>query len=406
MSIRVAIEKYVQGGSGLGYHNGLACFIPGSVPGDTVTADITHRKKNHYIAELRDVLHPSPHRTEPLCSLFGRCGGCQWQNCEYSRQLYWKRCTVSDCLRRIGGIQNVAIRDTIASPDIFHYRFRMNYKIQPGTDMLGLYRLKSHSIIPVQHCFLAQDQLNSILSGCRPFLVFKNSSRRLCSEIDIRYSASADSTLISFRSSKGKIIDSSLFSHQRGTHIRPADSVFESVQGLRFRRSLEGFYQVNHRQNLNVIAYVQDVFASHGCGSILDIYCGCGNFSLFLAGAAYVIGIESNPHSVDEARLNADENGIANCRFITADASEIPETVKKCDGILLNPPRQGCEQRVVHAAVSVEPSLIVYVSCNPATLARDAKSITSLGYAIDSIQPFDMFPHTYHTETVTVFTQH
>ncbi|MFC1591857.1 class I SAM-dependent RNA methyltransferase [Thermodesulfobacteriota bacterium] len=398
--LNVRIEKLLHGGDGLARCSGRACFVPDVIPGEHITARVTSVKSQYIVANPVEIHKPSSHRVTPACELHDCCGGCQWQHIAYEHQLHWKSAIVGECFQRIGKIHDCSVAAALPSPP-FHYRFRTQLKVCFAEELqMGFYKKGSHDIVDVSVCPLLAPALNQALPAIRKRLAEDASLRGRVTEVELLYVQQARKTLIACNNTeRSKLI----YDEQDQSFSTYTQPLVEKIRGLFFQRDAESFYQVNHEQNSRLIELVEELFAPESPGAILDLFCGCGNFSLFLArhGAA-LIAIDSNKPAIHEARANAALNNITHCRFI-ADSSEtisthLPGSTK--NRMLLNPPRSGCTDRTIKAMLAFAPAQLVYISCNPATLARDVRKLVSGGYRLDSVRPVDMFPQTYHVETI------
>jgi 23S rRNA (uracil1939-C5)-methyltransferase len=402
--ITLKIDKLVHGGSGLAKHEGKACFIDGVLPGETVRAQITGERSQYFNASLHDILEPSPARIQPACPVAGLCGGCQWQHLAYGEQLACKKAIVADCLMRIGKLHHIDPLSPVASPLEIRYRTRAALKISGGRSPgIGFFQKQTHSVVVVPDCLLIEHGLTQALLVCCELL--KKNSRIAADYTGLELLAVASSPLV-LGLWHGRTLNIKMkFAVQTATGMveNQYPPMSETVADLVFLRDTENFYQVNRLQNQAMIKKVLEFLAPVAGGDVLDLFCGCGNFSLFLAkNNARVTGIDSNKACILEARSNARMNGIAGARFLTGTIEKLTagDLASRYDGVLINPPRTGCEARTLHLIVQRKPSIIVYVSCNPSTLARDLRLLSDAGYAVDEVQPFDMFPQTYHIETV------
>ena len=409
--IELSIEKLLYQGSALSHYGSMACFINDVIPGETVCARIVELKKQYFIASHIEILKPSPYRINPQCPLVPECGGCQLQHIEYSHQLYWKAAIIKECLERIGGIENPPVLLPLPSSSFFHYRCRATVKIVTGQNpLIGFYRRGTHQIIPVKECPLLAPQLNHALACC--WLVAEEQPRLFseASDLNILYSCTSHQVLIAARKGyiviaqtvlePGERLSSASFSKQ---HPAFPTILYEDIMGLTFRRTSSTFYQINLQQNIAMINLVLNYLAPVRKQPILDLYCGSGNFSLFLVqeGSA-VVGIDANSHAIAEALHNSRINGLHGCSFLCGKVEQHLQqiAVHAFPAVLLNPSRQGCSTEVLAHVARINPHLVVYVSCNPTTLARDLQRLMQYGYCIAAIQPVDMFPQTYHIETV------
>ncbi len=406
--ITLKIEKLVHGGAGLAKHGGKACFIDGTLPGETVRARIIDERSQYFSASLYDILEPSPARIEPACPVAGLCGGCQWQHIAYPTQLACKAAIVGDCLMRIGKLYNHEPLPPVPSPLETRYRSRAAFKISGGRKPgIGFFQHKTHSVVEIQDCLLLEPALFKALPVCRRLLQ-ENKQYAGYTELQLLAVDASPFVLGLWHERDNRKINKCSINTATGRKEQSPAPVTETLAGMKFLRDTDNFYQVNRLQNLAMIQKVLDFFAPVADGSILDLFCGCGNFSLFLAhNGAQVTGIDSNTACIREARNNAGMNAVESARFLTGNIKKLTagDLAERYDGVLLNPPRSGCEAAALQIIVERKPSIIVYVSCNPSTLARDLRLLADAGYGIGEIQPFDMFPQTYHIETVVQLIQ-
>jgi 23S rRNA (uracil1939-C5)-methyltransferase len=410
--VTLLIEKLLYGGGGLSHLGNMACFIDDVIPGETVSATIDTVKKQYATALLSTICEPSPHRTNPPCPYFKRCGGCQWQHIDYSMQLHWKWMIVRECIERIGGLRDVAVREPIPSPALFQYRSRTNIKVNTASQpVIGYFQRGTHSIIPVTHCPLLVPPINQSLEFCITLLADNRDIFRGITEIHFLRISTNDEVLITF--CQGSAIKSCLlfFSNESsGTTSIPLPlqsaleySYYDDILGVSFIRRPLTFYQINVPQNAAMINTVLSYLEPHDGQNILDLYCGCGNFSLFLARQGLdIVGIDSSSNAIEEAIKNTELNHLDNCTYICGDVEiTLPQFIStNFHSVLINPPRRGCTPKTLRCISQISPRVIIYISCNPSTLARDLKQLMGSGYHIDVIQPVDMFPQTYHIETI------
>jgi len=397
----LTIEKLVYGGNGLARHNSIVCFVGYGIPGEQICAKVETVKKNFITASVQSITRPSSYRITPACSLFSVCGGCHFQHMAYDHQLYWKKKFVKESLFRIARISNFTVCPVLPSARVFGYRGRTNLKVGFSKNKeIGYYKRASHTVVPVRRCPLLSDPLNNALGECIKLFSEQQHHLRNVVSLDLVGIKHTAQVLVCCRTR----IKQKTFSYLFPADATRSEPGHENIMGVDFIRSTESFYQVNFDQNLEMIQLVVDCFSDLKHGAyILDLYCGCGNFSLFLAREGYTVsGIDANSAAVKEAETNARKNDIPGCSFFTTDLNGLSRTVpnRQFDGILMNPPRTGCSQDVLQQVSALSPCVVVYVSCNPATLARDLEVLLHAGYRIDAVQPVDMFPQTYHIETI------
>jgi 23S rRNA (uracil1939-C5)-methyltransferase len=416
--VQVEIKAMAFKGYGVARMNGKVVFIPYSVTGDEAWAEIVNEKKSYSMGRLIEILRPSPWRVEPPCPYFGVCGGCQWQHIAYANHGELKKEILKEVLKRLGGVKEIPSITVIPSPDPYNYRIRVQLKVRRKA--LGYYKERSHELVDIQHCPIAHPIVNQMI----PFLRKTLSSLSPLEEIEINVSPEEGKGVLVFHLPEPNrgleiLVKESLNIHPllKGLVIvrkRRATILGESHlnftirlnrnrrrEHLNLRTSPESFFQVNLKQNETLVQTVLE-FADLKRNEVgLDLYAGIGNMTLPLAMASKEIwGVEENLAAVKDARFNAERNEIGNCRFIHGKVEDVLKGwEKKPDLIVLDPPRTGCKT-VLDQVASLKPKKIVYVSCEPTTLARDLRLFSNRGYALDGLALIDMFPQTYHMEVV------
>lgn len=406
--VNVRVEKTVHGGDGLGWVHNQACFVRGALPGELVRVRITARKRDYVRAVAGDILEPSPGRRSPACPVFGHCGGCQWQHAAYDLQIEMKKAILEEAFRRIGGFTDVPVSPLHPAPAEFNYRSRLRAQVlrTGNTPMIGFFRCASHDVVPVQACMLAVPGINDALAAFSAAAAHDPALLRGAESVEALYSCHEQAVLL-MCFNRSRTLHTRL-RHDCRTRELLADrssSLIELCGGLQFLHSGTAFTQVNHAQNQYMIDTVMDALQPGPGIKILDLFCGSGNFSLMLAHAgASVTGIEAHTAAVALARRNARLNDVAGCRFVCADANTADFTRfgTRWDVVILNPPRAGCGQNLLQRLCRGGAQRLVYVSCNPTTLARDYAVLRAGGYAIAQILPLDMFPQTSHLETICI----
>jgi 23S rRNA (uracil1939-C5)-methyltransferase len=438
--IALAIDRLAYGGRGVGRLDGFVVFVPGTAPGDRVRARPWRIKPGYAEADLASVEMPSVHRTTPPCPHFGPCGGCIWQHVAYDAQADAKDAIVRDSLAHLAGVRDVPVRPIIPMHDPWRYRNKMEFTFHPD-GVLGLHRRGAFDrIAPVTACLLQSEAANAILSAARTFAETAGLSRYdprdrtgLLRQLVIREAAATGEIMVAvvttapevpqLRSLADRLVaaEPRIASILHGVNAGPSDGVplsgvtvlagrayiVEALRGLRFRIGLETFFQTNTAQAERLAEVVEEFAALRGGETVYDLYCGVGTFSLALAGrAARVHGIDIVPSAIEAARDNAALNGIDNVEFSSGDVRKVLPEVRRRGGtpglVLLDPPRSGAGGRVMRRVVETGAPRIVYVSCNPTTLAPDLKDLVAGGYAVRTVQPLDLFPQTYHVECVVL----
>lgn len=427
----IQITSLSSTGEGIGSLEGMKVFVEGALPGETVSIQITQQKKTYAQAQLLSVLSAAPERIIPPCPLFGECGGCQIMHVHYEAQLSLKRERVVDALERIGRFQNPDVLPCIPSPESLGYRNKIQLPVvwEKGTKTIGLYRKQTHEIIPLDRCLIHCPQGGEVLASITQHLIDPSVRHVLIrsaifqKEILLIFVTSGDSSkelkkfslkLMETHPLIKGVVESIhnpntcsdnviLGSRYRLLAGRPF--IYETVLNKTFKISPSAFFQVNPAQTEKLYEKAITLAEIQPDEIVLDAYCGVGTLALFAADRAkYVYGVESVPHAIEDAIENARLNQQKNCSFVCGKAEERIHQFDRIDCIFLNPPRKGCAPELIDALIKKRPKKIIYISCDPATLARDLAKL-HLTYQITTIQPFDMFPQTMHVETVVALTE-
>jgi len=405
------ITSLSHAGEGVGRHDGRAVFVPFALPGETVRVELVEEKPTFARARLLEVLTPVPERCAPPCPHHftvqnsAACGGCQLQHLTYAAQLAFKQQVVSEQFKRIGGFTDPPVRATLPAPDPFHYRNYVQFSLTPE-GRLGFRSAHARAILPIETCHLLHPTLAALL----PQLAIESALE--VERLSLRVGAE-DEPLIIFESA-ADAPDLELDLPVSAALLRPTgesfpligvDYVVEQVRGRAFKVSAGSFFQTHTAQAETLVTLVLEALALHGAEIVLDLYCGVGLFSAFIAPhVKKVIGVETFAPAVNDAAENLDE--FENIEIYQAPAEEVlPTLSEKFEAVVLDPPRAGCARPVVDALIASNAQRLVYVSCDPATLARDAKLLVEGGYVLQSLQPVDMFPQTRHVECVGVFSK-
>ena len=398
-----------------------AIFIPKVIPDETVRVKITKDKGDYYFGELVEIIKPSKDRIDVPCQYFSRCGGCDYQHIKYQSQLSFKENIFIETIKRVGGLNEIPIKPIIPSPEPFHYRIKTQLKtLRTGEKIsLGYFKKDSHIFVPIGECIICHKKINELMKVLNE-LINQNLLYDL-DEFDVILSNLTDKLLLLLSENKAhKNRLQSLYSvikkSNRGIagvlsrRKRKIDCVGKSfveqkINNINYRVSSESFFQVNYLLHETLVNEILNLVSPGKKDNIFDIYSGVGMFSLPIAlKANFVYGIDESASSIRDAVYNQKSNKIKNCEFVNAKAEDGLILLKNkkvhCDTALLNPPRSGCSEKVKKHIVGFNPLNIIYLSCNPSTLARDLSSFASGGYAIRSIQPIDQFPQTYHIEAL------
>jgi 23S rRNA (uracil1939-C5)-methyltransferase len=388
-----------HGGDAVGELDGKTVFVPLGIPGETVLAHIIKEHQRYAMAQLDEVLEPSPQRVIPRCPHFGQCGGCQWQHIAYPLQLELKQKIVNTQLQRVGKLTDTHVLSVLGMDDPWAYRNNVQYALD-ANGQLGFRALRSHDIIPISECWIAHPMLEELAGA------FDLDDTDL-QGLTLRVGAATGEQLIIFEGDSVPEIEvdfpvSCLYQSPEGDVIVLAgDSHYhEQLNHRLWQVSGPSFFQVNTLQAEKLVKAVSGVLQDADIDNLIDAYCGVGTFALSLAlRAKRVIGIEESPWAVRDAEANRLPG--QKVEFCTGSTERILGSVVSADSVvILDPPRTGCKPEVLQALAHKHVRQVIYVSCDPATLARDLALLVNSGYRLDAIQPIDMFPQTYHVECV------
>ena len=408
-------------GEGVGRFRDIAVFVPGALPGEKVTATAAIIKKSFIIGELKEILNPSPDRVVPACPVYEACGGCQLQHLSYEAELKEKREQVKAALERIGHLHDVKVMPVISSEHPLYYRNKMQFPVagKSGRLQIGCFALNTHRVINVTDCCIQKQKNNEIAAVVRTWM----KQYKIMPYDEDKGSGTVRHIMGRVGVHTGEIMVCLVTAQENVPHLKElvkmlkaaipgVKSVVQNVNkgALKFNISAQSFFQVNSEQAEKLYNTALEFAGLHGTETVVDLYCGTGTITLFMAQKAkQVLGIEIVPSAIRDAKKNAQANHIENADFLLGDAAvEMPKLAAgglHPDVVVLDPPRAGCEERVLAAIAKVKPERVVYVSCNPATLARDLAYMREHGFAIRKVQPCDMFSRTHHVETVVLLTK-
>ena len=401
----LTLTDMAHGGSALGRHEGKVIFVPYSIPGETVRVEIVEDHTRWARARLLQVLEASPHRVDPPCPYFGpdKCGGCQFQHIDYEGQAEFKRAVVADQLFRLGGL-DMRVEETIGAAEPWDYRNFVQFHLTPDGD-LGFLTADSHRVIPVVDCLIIDPLLDELWSTL--LLKWPQLHR-----LSLRCGSATGDLMAIFELETYEDFDIQvdfpvscvlLLPDGEPVVLMGEPSITERVAGRDYRISAGSFFQVNTGGAEALVALVREYLEPLGEDTLLDLYCGVGLFGLALADeVGRVIGVETDPNASADFRFNA--QGLEHVSLIEGKAgSELQRLEETVDLVVLDPPRAGAGERTIAGIAELEPRRVVYVSCDPATFARDARRMTDDGYVLQIVQPIDLFPQTFHIETVALF---
>jgi 23S rRNA (uracil1939-C5)-methyltransferase len=456
--LEVTIESSGFEGTSIAHFDGIVVFVEGGVQGDIVRARVVRTKKKYIEAKVAEVLSPSPQRTEPRCKYFGTCGGCRWQHVKYESQLVFKQQHVTDALERIGNLRNVNVLPIIGSKETYFYRnklefsfgdrqWREHFSPQKNLNVEKDFALGFHipqrydKILDIDECHLQSELSNNILRFVKIFskesgmpIYSSETNSGYWRNLVIREGKNTGDVMVNIvtfedRPDLMKILSDKLTIefpeistivnniNSRKSNIAIGDvekvhygtgMITDSIGSLVFHISANSFFQTNTRQAEILYSIAREYADLKTTDIVYDLYCGTGTISLFISQSVRnVIGIDIVQSSIENARVNAQINGIANCEFFAGDLKDVlvqglesKSTFPFPDVLIVDPPRSGMHPKVVEQIAAMKVPRVVYISCNPATLARDLALLLPSGYDVEKVQPVDMFPHTYHIECV------
>ena len=441
-TVEVTVTGLGSTGEGVGKVNGFTVFAHGGLPGETVKVKLESVKKTYAMGRVVDILQTSADRCEPVCPIYEECGGCQLQHLNYEAQLKIKTQQVKDALTRIGHLKHVEVLPTLRATEPTFYRNKMQFPVATteGQLEIGCFAAATHRVVDVNNCFIQKEKNNKIIGVVREWMqkyhipaynedkgtgIVRHVMGRVgvhtgdvmvvlvTATYDIPHVKELTKMLRDNIPGLKSFIQNINKRHTnvimglKDRVIYGKSTIRDTLGTLKFNISAQSFFQVNSEQAEKLYNKAVEFAGLTGKEIVFDVYCGTGTISLFLAKhAKAVYGIEIVPPAITDARRNAEDNHCDNATFLLGDAAQkLPELLEqgiKPDVVLLDPPRAGCEERVLSSIVHVKPKRIVYVSCNPSTLARDLAYLSSHGYNVPIVQPVDMFPQTAHVECVAL----
>lgn len=438
----INISGLGHGGEGVGRYQDFTVFVPNALPGEKISAVITTVKKTYAVGRLSAVETPSPHRITPECSIYQECGGCQLQHLTYQEQLKVKRQQVVDAITRIGKLPDVVVHPTLGADNPWYYRNKMQFPVglQQGKVVVGCYSQGSHDIVDTDNCLIQHQTNNAIVREVRTVIAElgiepynEHTGQGAIRHVLGRVGTATGEVMVVLVTAtdrlpkKEQLIErlkakipglvslvqnvnpkrTNIIMGNKTVTLWGQDTITDKLGEFHFAISARSFFQVNTVQAEVLYNQAVKYAGLTGSETVIDAYCGTGTITLFLARkAAKVYGIEIVEPAILDARKNAVNNNVANVEFMVGDAVQVmPRLFKqgiRPDVIVVDPPRAGCEQKVLETFVNMEPKRIVYVSCNPASLARDLAVLAEKGYVVKEVQPVDMFSMTFHVESVAL----
>lgn len=440
--LTVTIEGFSNLGYGIARDNGFVIFVENSCPQDVVKIKLTKVTKHYANADVTEIITPSPYRVKPFCALQKVCGACQLQFIDYDYQLELKRQITEEAMHHIAGL-NIEVPLTIASPQIKEYRHKVQYPVAETKVskrlLAGYYKQKTHEIVNIKHCPIQPAICDKIIEFIREnapkYCVSGYNEKKHTGDLRhvvLRCSTSTGKVLVTLVVNSTKVFENlkkfaniiyeqipqvvgvcinfnpqktNVILGEKSECICGEDFVEEKILDKTFKIGSNTFFQVNPKSAENIFRYVKDYIKNNLQDAVvLDAYAGVTSFGICISDVCkQIVSIEENSESVRLGEKIAKENGITNIEFHSGDAAEFfKNETRKFDAVILDPPRKGCTKESLDEAFRLSKETIIYVSCNPATLARDLKILTEKGCRVECIQPFDMFCHTYHVENVAI----
>ncbi|MDQ0340079.1 tRNA (uracil-5-)-methyltransferase/23S rRNA (uracil1939-C5)-methyltransferase [Caldalkalibacillus uzonensis] len=441
--IPLTIKRLGINGEGVGYYKRKVIFVPGALPGEEVVVEVTNVHPGYAEGAIHTVRKPSPERVKPPCPVYDQCGGCQLQHLRYDAQLREKKDIVRQAFERYTNLtgSSLPLRDTMGMDDPWHYRNKSQLQVQKKKEQVlaGLYAMNSHRLIDLSDCLIQHPATNRVTQEMKAILQDLNipiyDERRktgLVRTIVTRVGVQTGEVQLVIITTekhlpkKELLIEeirrrlpevkslmqningrkTSLIFGEETLHLAGEEVIQESLGDLSFELSARAFFQLNPTQTVRVYDEVKKAAQLTGKEKVVDAYCGVGTIGLWLARhASEVRGMDVTPEAIADANANAKKHGFPHVQYVVGKAETwLPRWVKEGwhpDVIVVDPPRTGCDKRLLETIIAVKPKRLVYVSCNPSTLAKDSNKLLQSGFRLQYVQPVDMFPHTSHVECVS-----
>jgi len=442
--IEMEFSSLGHNGEGVGKYQGYTLFVPGVLPGEKAKVKVIKVKKNFGYGRLMEILQPSVERVEPLCPIYKQCGGCQLQHLSYQGQLDFKRQLVENNIRRIGKIEDVVIHPTIGMKNPWNYRNKAQVPIaeREGGLIAGFYAKGTHHVIDMKKCIIQQEENDLMVQNTRKIaeelgikaydeknltgvlrhvvarvgvktgekmLILVTNGKKIPHKEALIQSIVKQTTGLTSLIQNINEKKTNVILGETSVTLWGNDVIFDTIGDIKFAISPRSFYQVNPEQTKVLYEKALEYANLKGDEIVFDAYCGIGTISLFLAKKAkHVYGVEIVPEAIEDARKNAKLNGIKNVTFETGAAEEVmPKWEKEGlipDVVVVDPPRKGLDATLIQTIIKLKPNKMIYVSCDPSTLARDLRLLEDDGFKVIEVQPVDMFPQTSHVECVVLMT--
>lgn len=439
------IDGMTHEGQGVGRIEGFTVFVDGALLGEQVEVKIVKVNKSYAVGKLEKVLKEAPARLAPFCPVFEQCGGCSLQHMDYKAQIDYKTGVVRENIRRLGGIEDVKIHDAIGMENPLHYRNKAQYPVAlvKGKTAAGFYARRSHDVIECECCGIQDETSSKVREIVKKFIDEKKipaydekTGKGLVRHIMTRIGFKSGEVMVVLVINGKKLPhadelvewlamgipglksvclnvnmkNTNIILGDRNIKLYGSNTISDYIGKYRFEISPLSFYQVNPVQTEVLYRKALEFAGLTGKETVFDLYCGIGTISLFMSEkAGKVVGVEVVEAAVEDARKNAKLNGVENAEFVCGEAEVVVPRLyaegARADVVVVDPPRKGCDEALLRTLVDMQPERIVYVSCNPATLARDLKFLEGNGYKTVEVQPVDMFPWTAHVESIILMTK-
>lgn len=435
--LELTASGYTSEGDGVCKAEGFVIFVPGMILGETALVQLLKVKKNYAYGKIVKLLVTSPERKPSDCDSYPKCGGCRLRHLSYDEELRFKKTLVEDAVERIGGMK-LKIFDVTRSPAVLHYRNKaqLPVRLENGKPVTGFYASRSHRFISCQNCLIQDQRMTAAVRALECYMketgvtaYDEKTHTGLIRHLYLRFGT--EKMMICIVTNGNELPHPRILCENMleacGTSITVVQNIntertnvvlgetiiplfgdgtiIDRLCGLKFQISPHSFFQINHAQTEQLYQKVLELSGVTKQDTVLDLYCGIGTMTLLFAQKAkQVWGIEIVAQAVENARENAKRNGIANASFLCGDAKKAVAHFRNhpIDIVVIDPPRAGCSQELLSAILAISPKRIVYVSCNPATLSRDLKTLSGKGYSAAEVYPYDMFPGTAHVECVVL----
>lgn len=404
--VEVYIEKLDHQGRGIAHIDGKIVFVEGALPDEIIKIEIKKEKKNYSEAKIVEIIRKSKYRIESICPYFNECGGCDLLHLDYNEQLKYKENKVKEIVKKYGEISEEKVASIVPSPKQFHYRNKITLK---SNGKIGYHKKGTNEVVNIDNCMLANESINRIILNLSKEKIDKEVLEIMIRDINENDESimltlqSGSSDKINYEKYKKICKKTICVEEQNKYKIIYKSNIIGNLYNKKFEISPVAFFQVNTEQTVNLYNKILEEIKKYDLPKVLDLYCGTGTIGIYISEyASQVMGVEINPVSIENAELNKNLNNIKNIDFIVGDTKKVLSKKNfKADIVIVDPPRAGLDIEVINDLIKINPQKIIYVSCDPVTLARDLKLFKEF-YDIEIIIPFDMFPNTCHVENLCV----